>query len=60
MENLRILEMKKTEQEKRKAKELLDELNEIGPDGLEDWNIRAQTFLVFTAARNPFEDELCK
>lgn len=52
--------MKITEQEKQKAKELLDELNEIGPDGLEDWNIRAKTFLVFTAARNPFEDELCK
>ncbi|GAH47550.1 unnamed protein product [marine sediment metagenome] len=44
-----------TEREKHKAKELLDELNEIGPDDLPDWNIRAQTFLVFMAIRNPDE-----
>lgn len=42
-----------TEQEKIRAKKLLDELNEIGPEGLPNWNIRAHTFIVFMAARNP-------
>lgn len=43
-----------TEKEKQKAKELLDELNEIkGPKDLSDWNIRAQTLIVFIAMRNP-------
>ena len=41
------------EWEKQKAKELLDELSEIGPEKLPDWNIRAQTVLVFIAMRNP-------
>ena len=44
-----------TEQEKQKAEELLDELNELGPDDLEGWNIRAETFLVFIACKNPDE-----
>ena len=50
---------KLNEWEKQKAEELLDELNELGPEGLADWNIRANTLLVFMAARNPqaiFED----
>lgn len=42
-----------TEQEKQKAKELLEELNETGPEGLPDWNIKAHTLLVFIAMRNP-------
>jgi len=42
-----------TEKEKHKAEELLDELKELGPDGLPDWNIRANTLLVFIAMRNP-------
>lgn len=43
-----------TELEKRKVKELLDELDRIkGPDELPDWNIRAQTLLIFIAMRNP-------
>jgi len=28
-------------------------LKELGPDGLPDWNIRANTLLVFIAMRNP-------
>lgn len=44
---------KLTEQEKQRAKELLDELSGIGPEELPDWNIRANTFLVFTACRYP-------
>ena len=41
-----------TEIEKQQAKELLDELDEQkGPEGLADWNIRAQTLLVFIACR---------
>lgn len=41
------------EEEKQKAQGLLDELPKIGPEGLEDWNIRARTLLVFIAMRNP-------
>jgi len=44
---------KLTELEKQKVKKMLDELNEIGPDGLVDWNIRAHTLIVFIAMRNP-------
>ena len=44
---------KLTEQEKQRVKKLLNELNEIGPDELPDWNIRASTFLVFIVAKNP-------
>jgi len=41
-----------TQIDKARAKSLLKELDEIkGPDGLLDWNIKAQTFLVFTAAK---------
>ena len=54
-----------TEREKQKAKELLDELtgprttdlplsSGLGPEGLADWNFRANTFLIFTACRHPF------
>lgn len=48
-----VNEMNLTEIEKQKARELLDELNDIkGPGGLPNWNIKAQTLLVFIAARN--------
>ena len=41
-----------TQSDKARAKSLLKELEEIkGPEGLLDWNIKAQTFLVFTAAK---------
>ena len=33
----------------KKAKEFLDELPNLGPSELADWNIRVQTFLVFFA-----------
>ena len=39
--------------EKQKAKELLDELTELGPEELPGWNIKAKTLLVFIAMRNP-------
>lgn len=43
-----------TDEEKKQAQELLDELNEqAGPKGLEDWNIRASTFLVFLMWKYP-------
>jgi len=41
-----------TEQEKQKAKDLLEELSETVPEGLPDWNIGAQTLLVFIAMRH--------
>lgn len=38
--------------EKQRAKELLDELGTMkGPENLTDWNIRAQTLLVFVAIK---------
>ena len=48
-----LLSERLTELEKQRAKELLDELSGIGPEELLDWNIRANTFLVFTACRHP-------
>ena len=43
-----------TEIEKWKVAELLDEHSRLkGPDELQDWNIKAQTLLVFIAMRNP-------
>jgi len=42
-----------TEQEKQEAEELLNELNELGSEGLVDWNIRAETLLLFIAMKNP-------
>lgn len=49
-----------TENEKQQIRQLLDEADGIkGPEELPDWNIRAQTLLVFIAVRNPnliFED----
>ena len=43
-----------TEREKHRAKELLDELSELGPEELPEWNFRANTFLVFAMCRHPF------
>jgi len=42
-----------TELERKKAQKLLDELETTKPEELSDWNIRAQTLLVFIAMRNP-------
>lgn len=43
-----------TEFERKKVKELLNELDQMkGPEKLPDWNIRAQTLLVFITARKP-------
>lgn len=50
---VKLNELDLTEREKQKAKELLDELNELGPEGLVDWNIRAHTLLVFISMRKP-------
>ncbi len=46
-------EIKINKQEKQKVKELLDELTELGPQELSDWNIKARMLLVFIAMRNP-------
>lgn len=50
-----MCEIALTETEKQKAAELLEELAEIKGPGtaLENWNIRAQTLLVFIVMRNP-------
>ena len=46
--------LKLNDDEKCRARELLDELARIkGPEELPVWNIRAQAFLVFMAAKNP-------
>lgn len=43
-----------TENEKQQIRQLLDEADKMkGPEELSDWNIRAQTLLVFIATRNP-------
>lgn len=43
-----------TELEKKKVQELLNEIDQIKkPQELPDWNIRAQTLLIFIAMRNP-------
>ena len=39
--------------EKKEVQKLLNELNTTKPEKLPDWNIRAQTLLVFIAMRNP-------
>lgn len=45
--------MELTEWEKQKAKKLLEELPELGPEELPDWNIRANTLILFICMRNP-------
>ena len=47
--------MTEIEKMKKKAERLLQELPCIGPDGLADWNIKAQTLLVFEATRQHCE-----
>lgn len=43
-----------TELEKQKIKELLNKHSQLkGSNELPDWNIKAQTLLIFIAMRNP-------
>lgn len=42
-----------TDAEKQQAQNLLNELESKGPEELPDWNIKAQSFLVFMAAKYP-------